>query len=115
MASKKVDVAVYDGDSIVARLTARPVRLMPGEQAGVVYNGLCTGSIAEISSRWRTSQWTRTNVRDSAPKHRSRTAGAADSTGADSTETWLLAEPPTPAKLADLPSNVVSLFGRQAN
>jgi hypothetical protein len=40
MASKKVDVAVYDGDSIVARLTARPVRLMPGEQAGVVYNGV---------------------------------------------------------------------------
>lgn len=39
MASKKVDVAVHDGDRLVARLTARPVRLMPHGYAGVVYNG----------------------------------------------------------------------------
>lgn len=39
MASKKVDVAVYDGDRLVARLTTRPVRLMPDRCAGVVYNG----------------------------------------------------------------------------
>ena len=38
MASKKVDVAVRDGDRLVARLTARPVRLMPDGYAGVVYN-----------------------------------------------------------------------------
>lgn len=38
MASKKLNVAVYDGDRLVARLTARPVRLMPDGYAGVVYN-----------------------------------------------------------------------------
>jgi hypothetical protein len=39
MASKKLDVAVYDGDRLVAWLTARPVRLMPDGYAGVVYSG----------------------------------------------------------------------------
>lgn len=39
MASRKVDVAVHDGDRVVARLTARPVRLKPDRLAGVVYNG----------------------------------------------------------------------------
>lgn len=39
MASKKTGIAVYDGDRLVARLTARAVRLMPDGYAGVVYNG----------------------------------------------------------------------------
>jgi hypothetical protein len=39
IASKKVDVFVYDGDRLVVRLTARPVRLMPDGYAGVVYIG----------------------------------------------------------------------------
>lgn len=38
MASKKVDVAVYDGDRLVTKLAARPVRIMPDGYAGVVYN-----------------------------------------------------------------------------
>ena len=38
MASKKVNVAVYDGDRLVTKLAARPVRLMPDGYAGVVYN-----------------------------------------------------------------------------
>lgn len=53
MASKKVTVAVHDGDRLVARLTARPVRLMPDGYAGVVYNGavypLYEGNYIDIS------------------------------------------------------------------
>ncbi|KWX57045.1 hypothetical protein [Mycobacterium sp. NAZ190054] len=40
MATKKVDADVYDGDSFVASVTARPIRLMPNRLAGVVYNGM---------------------------------------------------------------------------
>lgn len=39
MASKKLDVVVYEGGRLVANLAARPVRLTPGGYAGVVYNG----------------------------------------------------------------------------
>jgi hypothetical protein len=53
MASKKVDVAVYDGARRAARLTARGVRLMPDGYAGVVYNGavypLYEGNYIDIS------------------------------------------------------------------
>lgn len=40
MASKKVNVEVFDGERLVVRLAARPVRLMPDGYAGVVYNGM---------------------------------------------------------------------------
>ena len=40
MASRKVDVAGYAGDSVMARLEARPVRLMPSGHAGVVHDGV---------------------------------------------------------------------------
>lgn len=36
----QVDVSVYDGEDIVATLSARPVRLMPSGCAGVVHRGL---------------------------------------------------------------------------
>lgn len=48
-----VDVDVYDKDRFLARLSPRPVRLMPGGNAGVVYDGvvypLREGNIIEVN------------------------------------------------------------------
>ncbi|BBX27429.1 hypothetical protein [Mycolicibacterium alvei] len=94
MASKTVDAVIFDGDKSVAKAAGRPVRLMPGGVAGIVYSGwvypLYEGDVINIADDARSKEECNVFVSADVAIPYARRPASAVADGALGIEEWYL-------------------------